>query len=502
MLGEGMYHHYKPLRNLMQKLEIKRSLIALWQYSGNIDHGRALPYEFVKINPAGRASLEGVVHPWELDILAREVVLNSGATSRDNKDLYKPSDIARAVNLVRDIQDKQRDLAPGEAILHELHRLAQQQFPWQAPVHIKLSRLLRIFRDESLNQLLVSRTGLSVSHYYLMGIAMAGTLLRQPFFYLKQSYASVGVSDSLRSLFFDKIMLPLDALRERTRSVQEYNGNWSYTINPLRKTPLVILPNIPTLAFCPIPRFLLERISDGLYYDITEVSGFENTYGSAYEGYVGEIATELSSGGIKVERLAPYKVGKTQKDGADWAISDDAAVLLVEAKAKRLNLRARYEFDTAAIDEEMGKLAKFIVQNYKNLVEIKANLTAFKADGRKIFPVIVTLVEWHLFNPNARGILELKVTQRLTDAGLSESLLTEHPFTVMSIDEFETAIQVMNEVGVAKCMDKKCDSEHLTWQMAPFLLNEYKEQVARANVKHLNNELYRVIADAEHYVSS
>lgn len=496
-----MYHHYKPLRNLMQKLEIQRSLIALWHYSENIDHGRALPYEFVKINPSGRASLEEVVHPWELDILAREVILNAGSSSRDGKDLYRLCDIARAINLVRSIQDKQRNLAPGDTILHELHRLAQQQFPWQTSVHIKLSRLLRIFRDESLNQLLVSRTGLSVSHYYLMGIAIAGTLLRQPYFNLSQSYTSVGVSESLKNIFFNKIMFKLEDLRERTRRAQEYNGNWSYTINPLRKTPLVVLPHLPNFAFCPIPRFLLERISDGLYYDITEIPGFENTYGAAYENYVGEIASELSNEPLEIEKLGPYKVGKSQKDGADWAVSDREAVLLIEAKAKRLNLRARYEFDTAAIDDEMNKLVKFIVQNYKNLVDIKNGLTAFEVKERRIFPVIVTLVEWHLFNPNARGTLESKVASRLSDIGLSESLLTEHPFTVMSIDEFETAIQVMNEVGISRCMQRKCESEHSTWPMSSFLLNEYKEQTARASVTYLNSELDRVIADAERYVS-
>ncbi|UCL90283.1 hypothetical protein [Pseudomonas sp. HS-18] len=497
-----MYHHYKPLRNLMQKLEIQRSLIALWHYSENIDHGRALSYEFSKINPTGRASLEGVVHPWELDILAREVVLNAGDVSRDGKDLYKIGSVAAAVNLIRSIHGKQTSIAPGNDLLHELHRLAQQQFPWQAPVQIKLSRLLRIFRDEDLNKLLVLRTGLSVSHYYLMGIAMAGTLMRQPYLDLKQSYASVGVGDTLRDIFFAKVMYPLDSLRERTREVQEYNGNWSYTINPLRKTPMVILPNNPNIAFCPIPRFLLERISDGLYYDITEVPGFENIYGSAYENYVGEIASELSSKRLVVEKLAPYKVGKSRKDGSDWAVSDSDAVLLVESKAKRLNLRAKYELDTTAVDEEMSKLAKFIVQNYKNLLDIKSGLTGYSVNGRKIFPVIVTLTEWHLCNPNARGVLEQKVIQRLIDAALPEYLLTEHPFTVMSIDEFETAIQVMSEVGIVQVMGKKCDSEHIDWQMAPFLFSKYKEQTDRASGTYLNSELDRVISDAERYVSS
>lgn len=495
-----MYHYYKPLRNLMQKLELQNSLVALWHYSQNLDNDKAVSSEFANINPAGRATLRGLVHPWELDILSREVILNAGPSSSGGKDLYRVKDLIVAVNLIRKLQDKQRDLAPGDVILHEMHRLAQQQFPWQRSLHIKLARFHRIYREANLNALIAERTGLTVSQYYLMGVAMAGALLDKPFFNLRQSYSELGVDDSLRNIFFQKIMFPLADLHERTKSVQEYNGNWSYTINPLRKTPLVILPNSPTIAFCPIPRFLLERISDGIFYDFTEIPGFEDIYGSAYENYVGEIAGELASSSINVRKLEPYKIKKEQKDGADWAVFDSESILLVEAKAKRLNLRARYEFDTTAIDQEMDKLAKFVVQNYKNLADIKAGHTNFDAGSRRIFPVIVTLVEWHLFNPQSRSILDKLVKQRLSVAGLPESLLVDHPFTVMSIDEFETGIQVMNEVGIAKCMDKKCSSEHISWQMAPFLLSEFRDLTDRASITYLNSELDRVIAEAKEYV--
>ncbi|MCG8910943.1 hypothetical protein [Pseudomonas sp. DP-17] len=495
-----MYHYYKPLRNFAQKLELQNSLVALWHYSQNLDNDKAVSSEFANINPTGRATLRGLVHPWELDILSREVILNAAPSSSDGKDLYRVRDLIAAVNLIRKLQDKQRDLAPGDVILHEMHRLAQQQFPWQRSLHIKLARFHRIYRESNLNALIADRTGLTVSQYYLMGVAMAGALLNKPYFNLSQSYRELGIDDTLRNVFFQKIMFPLADLRERTKSVQEYNGNWSYTINPLRKTPLVILPNSPAVAFCPIPRFLLERISDGIFYDFTEIPGFEDVYGAAYENYVGEIAVELASNKLEVKKLEPYMIKKAQKHGADWAILDSESVLLVEAKAKRLNLRARYEFDTAAIDQEMDKLAKFVVQNYKNLADIKDGHTDFDVGSRKVFPVIVTLVEWLLFNPQSRSILEKLVRQRLSDAGLPESLLIDHPFTVMSIDEFETGIQVMNEVGIAKCMDKKCSSEHISWQMAPFLLSEFKELTDRASVTYLNSEMDRVIADAEEYV--
>ncbi|MDH1076994.1 hypothetical protein N5C93_29590, partial [Pseudomonas nitroreducens] len=88
----------------------------------------------------------------------------------------------------------------------------------------------------------------------------------------------------------------------------------------------------------------------------------------------------------------------------------------------------------------------------------------------------------------------------LSVSGLPESLLVDHPFTVMSIDEFETGIQVMNEVGIAKCMDKKCSSEHISWQMAPFLLSEFRDLTDRASITYLNSELDRVIAEAKEYV--
>lgn len=489
-----MYHHYKPLRNFVRQLDRATALLQIFRFYQNIQYAQELPPEFCRLNPKGICSIKDIVFPWELDVLAREVILHSGFNG--SKNLFRVKDFVTAIGHIRRIQDRQIEGRLPEVIFQELHRLFQQQFPWQTKsVELRLCRYLRIYRTPEVESLLQQQTGLTVRKFYLLGGAVAGAFLSGNSYDLNTNFTQFGITNEQRDSFFRLVSWDMDNLRERTKSVQEYNENWSYTINPLRRTPLVsISKQTPNIVICPIPEFMLLRISEGLFFDMVEVKGFENPYGTAFERYVGEISSELiTSENIKIEPGEEYFVKKNKKDGVDWYLFDDDAALLVECKAKGMKLSARYQLDEESLVKEIGVLAKAIVQNYKNLADIVSGFTKWTHGGRKLYPIVVTLSNWYLFGPSTFKRLEDAILNELHKARIDKEVLEKYPYTIMSVEEYEIAIQVASQVGLSEFFEALNRSEHKGWMVSPFMEVKYPNEISGARRDYLRSEVKSII---------
>ena len=485
-----MYECYKPLRNFVAQLDRNTSLLQICQFYQNIENNNSIPMEFCRLNPNGLPSVKNVIHPWELDILAREVILNAGEIG--TKNLFLVKDFISAVNLIRKLQDAQVCGQLEKKIFQEMHRIIQQQFPWQAHrTELTLSRYFKIYRTPEIEALLQKETGLSIRQFYLLGVAVSGSFLSKNGYNLNTDFTAFGISNEQRDSFFDRVVMDIESLKVRTKSVQEYNENWSYTINPLQSTPLISFDSrAPHLVICPIPHFLLNRISEGLFFDLLNIKGFQNPYGNAFESYVGEVSDILiTMENIKVQAGGEYVVKKNQKHGVDWYVFDSSAAMLVECKAKRLSLKARYQFEEDALIKEVDLLAKFIVQNYKNLCDVVAGYTDWKCCSRELYPVVVTLSDWFLFGPSIFERIDEVVRDLLQEAGLSTDLLARYPYTVMSVEEYEITIQVVSQVGLAEFFKEKNSHEHKTWLVMPFIHSKYAKQLALTRRDFLRGEL-------------
>src|SRR5262245_55212682 len=93
-------------------------------------------------------------------------------------------------------------------------------------------------------------------------------------------------------------------------------------------------------VICPIPTFLLWRLTNGVYYELLREPEFSNAYGDAFQGYVGAVLERANTGSLRVYPEAQYQVGKDRRDTIAWLTEDVSAVLFVESKAKRLQLAA------------------------------------------------------------------------------------------------------------------------------------------------------------------
>jgi hypothetical protein len=68
------------------------------------------------------------------------------------------------------------------------------------------------------------------------------------------------------------------------------------------------------------------------------------------------------------------------------------------------------------------------------------------------------------------------------ERGLDTNLLTEHPYTLCAVEEFEQAIQIMAAVGINEFMSGKITGEQAHWELATFI-NRFFEAEAVAHTR-------------------
>lgn len=477
-----IFEDYKPLRNYMREFAAVPSLVHVWRFAEHLAHNGPLPVDPAPRDHLGRViNIRKEVFGWELEIVARELILNAGAEG--DRTIGNWSDAAGAINRIRRLEEEvAKRYVDSANVLRELVRIAHRQFPWQAPPsQASLYRYQRIFGDRRLASVAQRVLGVTAKQFYLMGLAASGHFLSRPGIQTSMDFGVLGINRDSSAAFFDRIAASTDVLRERFRTEQSYDDGWQYTFNPLRATPLIRFdPGEPDRAICPLPVFLLHRVSDGVYYDLCREPDFDNAFGAAFQDYVGDVLSRaFDEERFSVYSQREYRVGKNRKDGVDWIVSDATANLFVECKTKRLPLAAKFSTTSNVLEGELSTLAGFIVQTYKNIADAQALHTAWVPDGKPIFPLVITLEPWWLFSRELHGYLENEVRQKLSLAGLQESLVEKMPYSIASIEEFEAAAQIMNEVSIKSYLESKTDADHREWAMTGFSPSAFRDEMNR-----------------------
>jgi hypothetical protein len=247
---------------------------------------------------------------------------------------------------------------------------------------------------------------------------------------------------------------------------------------------------------CPIPDYLLRRTSAGVFYDLVTSSDFDNPYGDSFQAYVGEVIQAVCKPpGFTIIPEEPYYVGSDKFHGVDWLLSDETGHLFVEAKTKRLTLNARIRTDDIALDKDLKTMASAIVQHYQNILRARDGKTKWVPDNLPIYPIILTLEDWFIFSPRVSEKLNVHIKRLLEEHTISESVLTDMPFTVSSAQEFETAVQVIAKVGIDAVMSKKTAVERWNWSLFPFLTENFGEEMKGVNWHLFGQEFLELLPE-------
>ncbi|WP_115226419.1 hypothetical protein [Iodobacter fluviatilis] len=388
-----------------------------------------------------------IPYDWELELLAREIILNSqgGIVPRQNDHAQFPID--RGISHVRRIAEAISEVSvksPDDA-LRAAHALIHQQIPWQDDDLLsRMARYARIMQFDQLKNLVEAKIGLTIRDLYTIGFAVAGAIDKNPCVVASSYSNAPGIAQGAEKAFFRLVAADLNELRQTTKENQIYDRRWAFSFNPLRAKPLIFDSQQPDLLMGISEKLLIWRITDGLYYDICKLKGFSVGWGAAFEKYIGDVLTAaLSGSGFTVLSEQPYFPKPSERhDGADWIISDATGHVFIECKTKRLKIEAKMDFYDIALNEEIDTLANFFLQNYKNIQDARNQLLPdFEMNGLPVFCVVVTLENWRAQHPMIKDNLDALIRQKVAMANLPISIVDDCPYLLFNAQQFEKHMQ-------------------------------------------------------------
>ncbi|WP_448657715.1 hypothetical protein ACPVPU_09585 [Sphingomonas sp. CJ99] len=477
-----MYALYKPLRNFLRGFNLWSGLGATYFYTQHLCFNQRLP-EQLKNNALklGQSNVKAGLHGHLVELLAREMILNG--QQRGGKPLSNADAAFKAMGMIHRLDDKFWGLhgSRSDDIILHLSRVAFQQFPWQTPLtNGVLARYHMLYDHPLVAPLVEAEFGMSTGELFQLILLLADEMLWRPTLAFEFLPAADKSIHAPVWALLDRISRSANDLRTATVERQSYDVNWAYSFNPLRAFPLVHAGN-PGALMCPVPTILLQRLTDGLYFDfINAHSSFGNVIGKAFEHYVGKVVERI--GGDVFDLREEARWGKPERRSIDWIVSDNSASLFVECKLGRLDNASQTEISpeppfVAAI----GRLAENVGQLYATLSDALAGgYPHWKPDGRPVHPVVVTFHEWFCFGPFFYKHLDELVDTEFEKRRLDRVLLKRHPYCVCSISEFEGLLAAGSEATLDVVLSEKLSAAHRLSLTQGFLADRYPGSLSRA----------------------
>jgi hypothetical protein len=482
----GVFELYKPIRNQIAMLAIDDALGVIWAYCQYLQIDE---FRFPKEIEVSKQFLEQEIPQtwisgWELELLAKEVILNCHSVAKKGRTLRTWATISALINSIKGLENEIYGLFRSESIiLVELVRIAHRQFIWQSnpPNSSSIIRYYKIFNRPLIDEICKERIGLSIWQLYMCGTAWMG-------FFIDRPAINIPFKSEIKKLtveHFDKFLSftskPINEMRKQLKSEQEYNANFAYAYNSLRAYPLIKMSyGGKDAVVCPLMTLLFWRYTGGLYYELIGDSRFANEFGEGFQNYVGEVI-ERASEKKKLQRLEErdYVIGKAKKRTVDWIIADEQSAIFLECKAKRLSWGAKVSLiDLGPLEADIESMASAVVQVYKTLADHLNNAYPnFPVkEGRKIFPAVVTLENWRMFGPVMLNKLSEAVDSNLKSAGLPANLAEKMPYSIFAIEEIEVALQIMGVHGIADFMDGKLKHADMRqWDWHGYMVKRYPQ---------------------------
>lgn len=496
--NDHLFSFYKTLRNHLCKIRVDDGLFVVWAFVQHLQFNNKFPLEIEVASEFLEADQVQKIRwspPWELETLAKEIVLNSHE-SIGEKSLTKWSYLSGALNKLKDLENEIGGVFTNqENILVELFRIAHRQFPWQInPNGTFLIRQYKIFGTPEMSNIIQETTGLSTKDLYILGMVFVGAYIKRPAITFPITIEVKNVTTENLTRFLNIFAITLENLKMNLKSEHKLDSKYGYAYSTLRARPIIEMEYRGNMCLvCPLPTLLYWQITNGIYYSIYKHRNFDKSFGTSFQNYIGDVLYKsLSGSAFKVLPEQKYKTGKESKDSIDWIVCDGDAALFVECKTKRLVFTAKSNIeDTEAIENELNKMSEFIIQCYKTITDYQNGhyLHFLYEPNLKIYPVVVTLEHWYVFGSKFLTALDKLIVQKITELKLDINLLESAPYAICSVEDFEVIAQLIKTTGIKKFMEPKVsDLEKRQWEFEPYIKSDFQEHIS--NIKSLFDDEY------------
>src|ERR1700732_3006197 len=152
-----VFQEYKPIRNKIRLLERDEALSVIWAYCQFLQtRDFKFPTQIeVELKFFQLDLPQKWVSEWTLELLTKEVLLNSGGVAKKGNALRQWKTFSTIINAIKELENDIYGALGGKNILIEMLRVAHRQFIWQSniPNSGATVRYYKIFNRDRISEI-------------------------------------------------------------------------------------------------------------------------------------------------------------------------------------------------------------------------------------------------------------------------------------------------------------------------------------------------------------
>lgn len=374
---------------------------------------------------------------WGISFLAKSSVLHS--TDLMHGRLTRDDFIGLLYMHVNLVDATVADLGDGRA---QLIRIAWEQFGYQGrPTRVIPRAWLMLVEGNrtianplmDLEQEWLKLTGLNLEKFMKVGFAYFSGALA--FSAVRWDFPSRGaLEESITTEDCELFLARAAATYAEFRALAEPRTDKPFAkteFNPLLPRPIVRMGKNEVTA--PVPKLVLDRITNGLRFDLMDAFSYEERnpfreyFGLLFEEYVGRLL-RWTFGDDKV--FAEPRYGEPEERGPDWVVIDGETAILIECRTSGLRLDTKVYGDMPALVDDIRRVVFGTVKRYpKKVDDLRNGRTPVDVTGVSRFECVVLLYDRVFFETVYRDLVKEEFTKEGTPPA--------NDYVLMDINDFE-----------------------------------------------------------------
>ncbi|HEX7999368.1 MAG TPA: hypothetical protein VF528_13360 [Pyrinomonadaceae bacterium] len=429
------------------------------------------------------------------------------------KYVMTPNDVLKAADMYWGIPDP-IEVEKGHSSDSCLIRLVSNQLDYSRPIRNLLPRIFAIYRDlwpevskaVPIQKAIESISGLGIEDILVLCFSFS-MRARTGFFrtYPDELTTDERIKDIFtrdkQQAFVDWVSCGYKKFRELSKAeLKKAPGPLydKFRFNPLVRYPAIRTDRNPKpghlpVHLLPVPRLLLERVTRGLYFELSDYfkgseksNIFRTSFGYVFQEYVGALLKDA----IGEKYILPeLKYGKHNLDSTDWIVVQGNRGILIEVKQSGLFLNAKTWGDLESIKQD---LSKTVGKGVKQLWAFEQAIHSGRHEELKhlshikeVERIIVTHDRSYLSNSILRDQIWKKFSEDKADVP------KDFHWHLISIDELEDLLGMRDLILFDLLRKKRLDPDDDEMDFGDYLGRKYADRYSpNAYLNRINEEFF------------
>lgn len=415
------------------------------------------------------------VHKWTLESLLNSYLRTRPLRRRpgrpfrtlDTFNLESPIHLLQLTNELENADDGM--VLQRLDVLGEMHRLAQRQFHWQRGKMNKAAffKSAYLFTFPEADEHFRSKYDISIHDFCFSGFAIAALVQDFPAFLARPAVDGINIDPSILAKGIGMYALPEGPLRHEASTMRQVTNHSAYQASVFRRFPCLAVPE-KGIIVCPIRDLVVERFTNGLYYDLVDNDGkLRDLVGKRFESYC-RLLFEAFVQNLEVR--PEFKYGpKNRYDSPDLFLVDSGeTVAVIECKAKKAPISIKlgeepHLLENPALDE----LAKGAFQVWRYFSHVRRGICV---STNKLSPqsvgVVVAMDTWMETSTRQREEVLRRARQICVEKDPAISADDQVPVVFANVDDIEDLLRTSTDANLLKTLQEVLKPEKAGWMLA------------------------------------